>query len=145
MRVVRMSISCDGPFVTERACPRAGAQPRRHVHQAVKERRLLHTHPTSRIPPTHAHLRMLMSHSVQAHRTQQSLTAKAYMSLRKHPIHHVHAGVLFLIVSCVYSVRDPTNGQLDIQSNCKCIFCSVSEECGYRYLRKQLTHFSCIM
>lgn len=68
MWVFRVGVSGrgSGGLVAQRAGARARrAQPRGDVHQAVKDGRLLHHAPRSRTRPTHAHLRMLMSHNVQ--------------------------------------------------------------------------------
>lgn len=83
------------PFVAQRASPRAGVHARGHVQQAVKEGRLLHHAPHITLPPR----TRTLAHAHVTQRPKWTLTAKAYMSLRKHLTrHHVHAGVHVLLV-----------------------------------------------
>lgn len=108
MRIVRVRFGGRRrwPLVAQRAGARARAQPRRHVQQAFKERRLLHHAPQSHTRPLHPHLRMLMSSDLLPTEDDRDLilTAKAYMSLRKHPIHRVHAGALSVFDMCLCHV-----------------------------------------
>lgn len=89
-----------GRLVAQRAGARARVHARRHVQQAVKEGRLLH-HASTHMTQTQTHTCACSCHTTPRHWTQP-LTAKAYMSLRKHPIHHIITSMLeFFRVQCV--------------------------------------------
>lgn len=79
-----------------------GPSPAATSSRQLKKDAFCTTHPKSRTHPNTTHTCAFSCHSMYDVLDDSILTPKAYMSLRKHFLHHVHAGVLWLQCVCVF-------------------------------------------